>query len=74
MPEGSKEGVTMLREGTEQGAAPGVRSTKVLNLERESCEHFRWTHLEQVQHCPDLPCQVTFPAHTEQGKTGPGLG
>ena len=47
---------------------------RALNLERESCEHLRWTHLEQVQHCTDLPCQVTFPAHTEQGKMGPGLG
>ena len=30
----------------------------------------RWNHLEQMQHCTDLPRQVTFPAHTEQGKTG----
>ena len=22
----------------------------------------------------DFPLQVTFPAHTEQGKMGPGLG
>ena len=21
-----------------------------------------------MQHCTDLPCQVTFPEHTEQGK------
>ena len=47
---------------------------RALNLERESCEHLRWTHLEQVQHCTDLPRQVTFPAHTKQGKMGPGLG
>ena len=52
--------------GTQQGAA------KVLNLEKESSEHFKQTHLEQVQHCTDLPRQVTFPAHTEQGKTGLG--
>ena len=32
------------------------------------------THLEQVQHCTDLPRQDTFSAHTEQGKMGPGLG
>ena len=37
---------------------------RVLNLEKESSEHFKWTHLEQVQHCTDLPGQVTFPAHT----------
>ena len=47
---------------------------RALNLDRESCEHLRWTHLEQRQHCTDLPGQVTFPAHTEQGKMGPGLG
>ena len=34
-------------------------------MERESCEHLRWTHLE---HCTNLPRQVTIPAHTEQGK------
>ena len=39
-----------------------------------SCEHLRWTHLEQMQHCTDLPRQVTFSAHTEQGKMGPWLG
>ena len=48
--------------------------SRVLNLERGSCEHFRWIHLEQVQHCTDLPRQVTFPAHTEQGKMGQGFG
>ena len=37
-------------------------------------EYFRWTYFEQVQHCTDLPLQVTFPANTEQEKTGPGLG
>ena len=47
---------------------------RALNLERESCEHLRWIHLEQVQHCTDLPCQVTFAAYTEQGKMVPGLG
>ena len=63
----SEERVTVLRQG---GAAPRVRA---LNLDRESCEHLRWTHLEQVQHCTDLPRQVLFPVHTEQGKMGPGL-
>ena len=46
---------------------------KALNLKEESSEHLRWTHLEQVQHCIDLSLQVTIPAHTDQGKTGPGL-
>ena len=46
---------------------------RVLNLEKESSEHFERTHFEHVQHCTDLPGQVTFPAHTEQGKTGQGL-
>ena len=66
MLEKSKEGVTVLRQG---GQLP-----RALNLEWESCEHLQWTHLEQVQHCTDVPRQVTFPAHTEQGKMGPGLG
>ena len=43
-------------------------------MERESCEHLRWTHLEKVQLCTDLPRQATFPAYTEQGKMGSGLG
>ena len=47
---------------------------RVLNVEKESGEHFGWAHLEKVQHCTDLPHQVTFPTHTELAKTGPGLG
>ena len=57
-----------------RGAAPRVRAARALKLDKESCEHLRWTHLEHVQNCTDLPRQVTFPAHTEQGKMGPGLG
>ena len=60
--------------GTQQGEAPGVKVPRVLNLEKESSEHFKWTHLEQVQHSTYLPRQVTFPVHTEQGKTALGLG
>ena len=57
MSEESKEGVTVFfLAGGQLQELP-----RVLNLERESWEHFRWTHLEQVQHCTDLPCQVTFP-------------
>ena len=59
----------MLRVGTQQGG-----KLRVLNLERKCSEHLKWTHLEQVQHCTDLPSQVTFPAHTEQGKMMSGLG
>ena len=33
---------------------------RFLNLERKSCEHLRWTHLEQVQHWTDLPRQRTL--------------
>ena len=51
----------------------GGAAVRVLNLERESCEHLRWTHLEQVQHCTDLPCQVTFPVH-RAGRDGPRVG
>ena len=71
MSEESEEGVTVLRK---VGQLQERELPRALNLERESCEHLGWTHLEQVQHCTDLPRQVTFPAHTEQGKMGPGLG
>ena len=47
---------------------------RVLNLEKESSKHFKWTSVEQVQHCIDLPRLITFPAHTEHGRRGPGLG
>ena len=30
--------------------------------------------MEQVQHCTDLPLQVAFPVHTEQGKVGVRIG
>ena len=63
-------GVTVLWQG---GQLQEWELPRALNLDKESCEHLRWTHLEQVQHCTDLPRQVTFPAHTEQGKMGPGL-
>ena len=71
MSEESEEGVTALRQGRQLRESELPRA---LNLDRESCEHLRWTHLEQVQHSTDLPRQVTFPVHTEQGKMGPGLG
>ena len=32
---------------------------RVLNPEKESSEHLKWTHLEEVQHCTDLPLRVT---------------
>ena len=51
------------------GVTAGGEAPRALNSERKSCEHLRWTHLEKVQHCTDLPRQVTFPAHIE-----PGLG
>ena len=71
----SEEGVTVLRVGTQQEwHLQECELPRALNLERESCEHLRWNHLEQVQHCTDLPCQVTFPAHTEQEKMGLWLG
>ena len=57
-----------------RGAAPSVRAAKSSEFKRESCDHLRWTYLEQVQHCTDLLRQVTFPTNTEQGKMGPGLG
>ena len=70
MSEKSEDGVTVLWQ---REAAPRVRAAKSSEF-GESYDHLRWTHLEQVQHCTDLPRQVTFPVHTEQGKMGPGLG
>ena len=72
----SEERVTVLRVGTQQGGGhlQELQLPRALNFERESCEHLRWTHLKQVQHCTYLPRQVTFPAHTEQGKMRPRLG
>ena len=55
-------------------AAPRVRAAKSSKFRQKSCEHLRWTHLEQVQHSTDLTRQVAFPAHTEQGNMVPGLG
>ena len=52
------------RDATE-GQIQELELPRALNLERESSEHLRWAHLEQVHHCTDLPQQVTFPVHTE---------
>ena len=46
----------------EPGSLQG-RQSRVINLEKEKSEHFRWTNLEQVQHCNNLLLHVTF-AHT----------
>ena len=56
----------------QQGGQPRVIAAKSSESRKKSSEHFKWTHLEQVQHCTDLPRLVTFPAHNEQGKTGKG--
>ena len=40
-------------------ATPRVRATKSSEFGEGSCEHLRWTNLEQVEHCTDLPRQVT---------------
>ena len=50
MSEESEEEVSLLQQGKKLQELP-----RALNLERESCEHLRWNHLEQVQHCTDLP-------------------
>ena len=51
----------------------GGELPRVLNLEKERSEHFKGNYLKQVQHCTNLLCHITFPAHTEQVKTGPRL-
>ena len=66
---GAREGSRSVTAGGQERELP-----RALNLDKESCEHLKWTHLEQAPHCTDLPRQVTFPAHTEQGKMEPGLG
>ena len=72
MLEESEEGVTVIWQG---GGSFKSESCQELGIGiRKVVEHLRWTHLEQAQHCTDLPRQVTFPVHTEQGKMGPGLG
>ena len=69
-------GVESLEEaGTQQaGQLQDPELPKVLNLEKKRSEHFKWTHLEEVQHCTDLRLQVTFPAQTDQGKDGTRVG
>ena len=77
--EKSKEEVTVLvgvgspkKAGMQQGGQ--LREWElpsVLNLEKESSEHFKWTQLEHMQHCTDLPRQVTFPGSAPwTGKDG----
>ena len=64
----------MLRVGTQQGSSSKSESCQeLLNLERESCEHLMMTHLEQVQHCTDLPCCVTFQRTQNRERWGQGL-
>ena len=36
-------------------------------------KHLKYTYLEQIQYCTNLPLQVTLPAYPEQEKIGPGL-
>ena len=59
MSEDPEEEVTVLRVRIQQRGSSMSESCQVLNLKRESCEHLRWTNLEQVQHCTDLLRQLT---------------
>ena len=54
------------------GDTAGGAASRVLNLERESCEHPRWTHLEQVQHCTDLPPKSHFQHTLSKERWGQG--
>ena len=58
--------------------APVVNAAKSSESRKESSEHFKWTHLDwrglQMQHCTDLPRQVTFPQHTELESTEQKVG
>ena len=63
------------KAGTQQGVQlQKWELPRVLNLEKESSEHLKRTHLKLVQHCTVLLLQVTLPAHTGQGMVRPGLG
>ena len=76
-----KEEVTVLEgmgpprepETQQEELIQGWELPRALNLAEESSELLRWTHLEQMQHYPDIAIQVTFPVRTEQVEIGPGL-
>ena len=55
-----------------QRTDPVVRAGKDVQLHRRMV-HLKCNHLEQVQHCTNLPLQVTLPAYIEQEKIGPGF-
>ena len=61
-------GISGRRTDAAGGQLQECELPSLLNLEKESSERFKWAHLVQVQNCTDLPRQVTFPAHTDQGK------
>ena len=46
---------------------PGVRKAKGVRF-REKKMHLIYTHLEQVQHCTELPLQVILPAIRKKGE------
>ena len=54
--------------------SPGVRARKRCKLRIESKEHLKRIYLEHVQHCTDLPLQVTLSVQSEQEKMEPGFG
>ena len=58
---------TPVKAKTPQGEP--LQKRELHSTEKESSEHLRWTHLEQVHHCADLFLQLIFQAHTEQIKT-----
>ena len=44
--------VGRVRGGSHSDSAGGT-APRALNWYKESCEHLRWTYLEQAQHCTD---------------------
>ena len=52
--------------------APEVKAAKNSEFRGRVTLKFKSTHLQQVHYCIDLPNQVTFPVHTEQGKMSKG--
>ena len=80
---GMRAGETQRKSQTVGGLRPageaemqqvGQLQKRHLNSEQESENKFKCIHLEQIQHCLDLPLQIILPTHRKQVKMGPVFG
>ena len=62
-----------ISQGAAERTAPRVRTGKEVKIQVREV-HLKCAHLEQEQHCTNLPLQITLPNHTKQDKNGPGFG